>query len=150
MTSIATKDWMFRVGNGKNFKASSRFQIWGIKSSTNFSKHFVKNVKPGDRIWFIKANCNGLILGVAIYRSHNYREFGPLVDSTMTDEELGWVNTRGKYDMEVHYSELRKLEDCGLFTHIKCQGPIIEYNDNCKINLPEEYRHISRYRKISA
>jgi hypothetical protein len=150
MSSIATKDWMFRVGNGKNFKASSKFQIWGIKSSTNFGKHFVKNVKPGDRIWFIKANSNGLILGVAIYRSHNYREFGPLVDSTMTDEELGWDDTGENCDIEVHYSELRELEDCGLLTHIKFQGSIVEYKDNCKINLPVEYSYISRYRKISA
>jgi len=107
-------DWILRGGNGKNFKSSSKFGIWGIQSSTPTNKYFLKNVKVGDKLWFVKNKSKGKLLGVATYRSNNMRELGPLVNISMTNEELGWTGEGLDWvsDIEIHYSDLYGLEDC--------------------------------------
>lgn len=54
-----TTDWLLRVGDGENFKNSSKHRIWGISSSSLSNKHFLENVKSGDRLWFVKNKCQG-------------------------------------------------------------------------------------------
>jgi hypothetical protein len=144
-------DWLLRVGDGKNLKASSKYKIWGIQSNTCTNKHFLKNVKPGDRLWFVKSKTQGNIIAVAIYRSHNVRELGPLINISMTEEELGWTHdgTKWESDIEVHYSDLYGLENCLLLTHIKGPTTIRKYDEKCKVNLAIEYGHIVRYSKIT-
>ena len=102
-----TRDWILRVGNGKNILNSSKYRIWGIDSTTNHSKHFIKHVKTGDRLWFVKNNSKGKIIAVASYRSHNTREIGPLLTISMTNEELNWTNEGPvwKSDTEIHYTD---------------------------------------------
>jgi hypothetical protein len=146
-----TTDWLLRVGDGKNLKSSSRFRIWGIQSTTSTNKHFLKNVKPGDRLWFVKSKSHGKLLGVATYRSHNTRDLGPLIDACMTEEELGWTHEGPDWesDIEVHYSDLYGLEDCDLLTHIKGAATIRKYDDKCRVDLAVEYSYIVRYSKIT-
>ena len=146
-----TTDWLLRVGNGDNFKASSKHRIWGIQSTTPLGKYFLNNVKSGDRLWFVKSKSQGKLISVAIYRSHNKREFGPLVDLSMTEEELGWKHDgpNWKSDTEIHYSDLYGLEDCNLLTHIKCPSTIRKYDEKCRVDLPVEYSYIVRYSKIT-
>jgi hypothetical protein len=146
-----TTDWLLRVGNGENFKSSSRFRIWGLNSLTSNNKYFLKNVKVGDRLWFIKSKSFGKLLAVAIYRSHNARELGPLINITMTNDELGWTGEGPDWtsDTEIHYSDLYVLEKCDILTHIKGPSTIRKYDDKCKVNLEAEYTYIVRYSKIS-
>jgi len=143
--------WIFRVGNGKNFVQSSRFNIWGIRSTTNDGKCFIRNVKPGDILWFITNNSLGLIIAVATYRSHNKREFGPLLDITMTNEELGWTNEESNWisDIEIHYTNLYNVSNCELLTKIKHQGSIMRYNTKCCVELSVEYSSIVRYSQVT-
>ena len=144
-----TNDWLLRVSDGKNFKRSSRYRIWGIKSTTSANKNFLKNVKPGDRLWFVKHKSQGQIIAVATYRSYNYREVGPLINITMTNEELGWEQDGLESDIEVHYTDLYGLENCELLSHIKGACTIRLYNEKCKVDLPTEYSYIARYSKVT-
>ena len=140
-------DWLIHVHNGVNFVNSSVYKIWGIKSTSNIGKNFLKSVKDGDRLWFIRHKSQGRIIAMATYRSHNRRETGPLISITMDNEELGW--TKGEWDTEIHYTELYALDDVGLLTQIKGPSPIRKYNEKCQVNLPVEYENIVRYRRCN-
>jgi hypothetical protein len=155
-----TGDWILRIGDGQNFINSSRHQIWGIQSSSTAGKHFVKNVKPGDRLWFVinktknkqdeKTKQDGKLFCVATYQSHRRRILGPLFAETLTDEELGWKgDDLSKYDMEVHYTDMYGLNACNMLTHIRGVISIRKYNPKtCALNLPVEYDYINRYSKV--
>lgn len=145
-----TTDWLLRIGDGENFKRSSKYKIWGIESNIATNKHFLKNIKKDDRLWFVKSKSNGKIIAVATYCSHNKREFGPLIDISLTNEELGWVGSGIKWtaDTEIHYSNLYGLENCNLFSQIKGPATIRRYNKKCNIDLETEYKYILKYSKI--
>ena len=140
-------DWILRVGDGSNLIRSSKYRIWGIQSSTSANKHFVKNVRSGDRLWFVKSKSQGKLIAVATYCSHNERVFGPLIDVSMTNEELGWTGGGKDWinDIEIHYSDLYGLNKCELLTHIKGPATIRKYNEKCRLNLGLEYNYITRY-----
>ena len=144
-------DWLLRVGDGQNLIRSSKYRIWGIKSTSPNNKYFIKHVKPGDRLWFVKSKSQGKLLALATYRSHNMREFGPLLDISMTNEELGWsgAGTDWTSDTEIHYTDLYGLRDCELLTHIKGPSTIRKYDEKCKVNLAVEYSYIERYSKVT-
>jgi predicted secreted protein len=146
-----TTDWILRSGDGNNLKSSSRYKIWGIQSTSKHGKHFLKHVKPGDRLWFVKSKSHGKLMAVATYRLFNKRELGPLINTTMTNEDLGWKGegTDWRSDMEIHYSYLYNIEKCELLTHIKGPTTIRKYDKKCKIDLAVEYSYIVRYSKIA-
>lgn len=147
-----TTDWLLRVGDGRNLKSSSIYKIWGIQSTTTNNKNFLRNVRSGDRLWFVKNNSQGKLLGVANYRSHRPRESGPLINTYMTEEELGWTHGDGPdwvSDTEIHYENLYVLENCDLLTHIRGPSSIRRYTENCRVNLPVEYSYIVRYSNIA-
>jgi hypothetical protein len=142
-------DWILRVGDGKNLKNSSKYRIWGIQSSTPDNKYFIRNVKPGDRLWFVISKSQGKLIAVATYCSHNKREFGPLIDISLTNEELGWTGGDWTSDTEVHYTDLYGLNNCDLLTHINGPKTIRTYNEKCRVNLAVEYSYIVRYSKVT-
>jgi len=145
-----TTDWLLRVGDGENLKHSSRHRIWGISSTNPIGKHFIQNIKPGDRLWFVKSKSQGKLIAVATYRSHNKRDFGPLINTSLTDEELGWDGPQGgQCDTEVHYTDLYVLDDCELLTHIKGPSTIRKYDEKCRVNLAVEYSYIVRYSRVT-
>ena len=143
--------WLLRVGDGENFINSSVYKIWGVSSTSPFGKHFLKNVNHGDILWFIKSNSKGRVIAAATYRSHNRRDIGPLISTTMDNEELGWTGEGPDWtsDVEIHYTELYALDDVGLLTHIKCPSTIRKYSEKCQVNLPVEYNNIVRYRRCN-
>ena len=146
-----TTDWLFRVGDGENLKRSSIYRIWGINSKNPSVKHFLRNVKPGDRMWFVKGeSSHGKLVAVATYCSHNERIFGPLGDS-LTNEQLGWTGSGTEWisDIELHYSDLYGLNDCELLTHIDGAATIRKYNEKCRVNLAVEYSYIVRYSRVT-
>ena len=143
-----TTDWLLRVGDGENVIASKKHKIWGIQSSPRANKYFIKTVKPGDRLWFVKNNSHGKLFAVASYDSHNERLFGPLIDISMTNEELGWRGgPEWTSEIEIHYTDLYILDKYELLTHIKSPLTIRKYDEKCKVNLNEEYKYIMRYCK---
>jgi hypothetical protein len=137
-------DWILRVGDGENFMNSSDYRIWGIQAKTStHGKYFVKNVKPGDRLWFVTSNSKGKIIALATYVSHNERVQG----TTMSNEELGWTGggTDWTSNIEVHYTHLYNLSNCNLLSNIKSPKTIRKYNsEKCSVNLPVEYENILR------
>jgi hypothetical protein len=148
-------DWILRCGDGKNLKNSSKYKIWEISKNCPANKHFINNVRQGDRLWFVKSKSNGKLIAVATYQSHNSRNLGdgPLIDTSLSNEELGWTGS-GIYwnsDIEIHYTDLYGLNNCDLFTHIK--GSLtIRKNDavNSRVNLPVEYSYIVKYSKVTS
>lgn len=139
-----------RVGDGENLKHSSKYRVWGVVSKIAVCKHFVENVKTGDRLWFVKSKSQGKLIAVASYRSHNKRDFGPLIDISLTNEELGWADPiGGNWDIEVHYTDLYGLADCELLTHIKGPATIRKYDEKCRVNLAVEYSYIVRYSRVT-
>jgi predicted secreted protein len=145
-------DWVLRVGDGENFISSSKYGIWGIQTLTSpHGKNFIKNVKPGDRLWFVKSKSQGKLLAVATYKAHNRRELGPLINISLTNEELGWTGSGPDWtsDVEVHYTDLYGLNNCELLTHIKGPSTIRKYDEKCKVNLAVEYSYIVRYSKVT-
>jgi len=134
----APTDWLVRVANGKNFWNSSKYNMWGVKGTWN--------IKKGDRMWFITSNSKGHAIAVATFMHQNDRSFGPLVNLSMTDEELGWEG--GDWDKEIHYEKLYDISHLNLQTKIKGVCSRRKYNEYCLINLPEEYPLIVRYSKV--
>ena len=143
-------DWILRCGDGENFKNSSKHELWGISSKPNTNKHFMENVKRGDRLWFVKSKSHGKVVAVATYRSYNPR-FGPLIDISLSDKELGWNGGGAGWsaDVEVHYTDLYRLNDCELLTHIKGAASIRKHNEKCRVDLAVEYSYIVRYSKVT-
>jgi hypothetical protein len=140
--------FLLHIGDGIHFTASSVKSIWGIKSQNTWAKAFISNAKEGDLLWFVKSKTNGQIVAVATFTQTKERILGPLIQLTLSDEELGWDKTKGNWDTEVHYKDLYNLTPCNLISEIKGAAGIRLYNDKCKVDLPSEYPNIVRYSKV--
>jgi hypothetical protein len=139
MSSVQPTNYLFRVGDASHLWSSSEFNIWGIHSNTSGSKFFLKNVKPGDVLWFVKGKSKGLIVATAIYEYSIKRVNG----ECMPFEQLGWVNVPGSWDTDIHFKNFKKIEHMRLLSQIKgsAANPRV-YNKNCLVNLPEMYTQI--------
>jgi hypothetical protein len=138
-----------RTGTGTHFISSSKYFRWGINSKHSSSKWFLVNVKKGDILAFVKGGGKGQIVAVATFIETTVRVLGPLIAITNTNEELGWTETEGNWDIEVIYKDLYNVSLCGLYSEIKGAVGIRLYNDKCKVNLPSEYENIVRYSKVT-
>jgi hypothetical protein len=142
-----TNDWILRVADGANFRNSSAFHMWGVKSN---NVRFLTTVRPGDRLWFVINGGLGQAIAVATYRSHNERQLGPLINLTMTNDEVGWDNNGPNCDTEIHYTDLYNLTECEIYTHIGGQTSVRCFaTSQCAVDLPVEYSYIVRYSKVS-
>jgi len=143
------KDWLLRVGDGEHFKKSSSKHIWGVDSKAPCSISFLKSVNPGDHLWFVLGKSGGKLLAVATFSKTKLRELGPLINFTATNEELGWTNKPGEWDIEVHFENLYWIDECNLQTKIQSPLVIRQYNaEKCKVELPTEYTNILKYSKV--
>jgi hypothetical protein len=129
--------WLIRIGDGTNFKNSSKYNIWGVKSNSN-TKGFEKLVKKGDILWFIVSKNKAKTIAFAEYVSHNGR--------TRTNEDLGWVETNSNnWTIEINYENLTDIDKYNYLTCIVGSNVNIRrYNEKCKINLPEIYENFNR------
>jgi len=143
--------WILRCGDGENLKNSSTYRIWGISSKISTNKYFLKHVKHGDILWFVRNKSQGKLVAVATYLSHNLRDVGPLINISLTNEELGWTGSKKDWnvDIEVHYTDLYGLINCELLTHIKGAATIRKYDEKCIVNLPIEYSYIVKYSRVT-
>jgi hypothetical protein len=97
-------------------------------------------------LWFIKSKSEGTAIGVATYTKQNVRITGPLIALTPTNEELGWTNVEGDWDIEIHYQDLYNIGDVGIRTNIKSPLVIRLFNpEKVSIDLPTEHAGIVRY-----
>ena len=135
-----SKHWIFKVTNVDDFKNSVEFKTWGICSKGTAAELFMKNVKQGDKLWFI--NKKKEIIGVCDYIIHNKRIFGPLINLTKTNEELGWKNMN-KVDIEIHYNNLLEIEDKNLKYHFDFISQVILNDYSCShMNMDHLYKKI--------
>lgn len=148
--SRAVTDWLLRVGDTSHLFSALPFRIWGVNSKDkNNIPYFLRNVKPGDRLWFISGKSQGKAVVVATFVRHAPRELGPLVQVTRTDEELGWTHVPGEWDTEVHYADAYDIR--GIDIHTKIQSPRVvrAFNpEKCAVDLPQEYTNIVRYSRV--
>lgn len=136
------------VGDGNNFKNNSKNSIWAVKSR---QISFLTHVKKGDKLWFIKYREkgdreHGKLLAVADFVSKNIRVIGP------NNDELGWDDTGGFCDVEIHFNNLYNLSNHDLYTGLKYQNAICPHehiDTTLLINLSIEYEYISRYSMIT-
>jgi hypothetical protein len=142
--------FLLRVGDGIHFNRSSSQSIWGITSTSPVGKGFKSTVKAGDILWFVTGRSKGKIIAMATFTQTRERIIGPIIDLTATNEELGWTNTEGNWDTEVHYKDLFNLTERDLLTGIKGAATVRLYKEEkCNVNLPAEYQSILRYSKIT-
>ena len=106
-------------------------------------------MEDGDLLWFVTGRSKGHVVAVATFTCIKERILGPLIEITATNSELGWTETDGDWDTEVHYKDLYNLTQCNLFSGIKGAATIRLYGEKCKVNLPSEYPHIVRYSKVT-
>ncbi len=148
------KHWTFRVSDGNNFINSSHESMWAVNSK---NKTFLKKVKEGDKLWFIKDKVKddlhfGRIIAVATFVSKTKRDEGILISLTPTSEELGWDEKGGYCDYLINYTDLYNLSECNLFTGQRRGNTVCDYDnvkDKLLINLSTEYDNILKYSKIT-
>ena len=153
MEDNRNEHWLIRIGDGKHFINSSKFNIWGIdsKKKSNTNK-FIKESKENDKLWFITSNSQGKAIAVATFLRLQKREIGPLISLSLTNEELGWNLSDGNWDYEVHYKDLYNLSNLDILTRIQSARSIRRYSDNIdkiKFKLYEEYKNIVKYSKVN-
>jgi hypothetical protein len=127
-------DWLLLGGDARNLFDSSVYNTWGVESHTSDNKFFLNNVRPNDYLWFVKGgNCGGLIVAVAIFERSVKRVDGECIPY----EQLGWTNTTGSWDTDIHYKNFKKIADLNLLSQIKSPKVTRKYNQKCLVNLPE-------------
>jgi hypothetical protein len=93
-----TNVWIVRVKDGKNFRASSRFNMWGMISITK-AGHKVGDIttitqrwKQGDILCFITSKpYGGKIIGIAEYDNYYERKEEVLAHvNTYSNLDAGW------------------------------------------------------------
>lgn len=145
----SSQHWLLRVGDGDHFIQSQPFRMWGINSKhTAWVPNFLRQIRPGDILWFIQSGNGGKAIGVAKFSHSRVREVGPLISLTPTNEELGWTKNEGEWDTEIHYTDLYDLTACDVYTQIK--SPLVgrKFNESkCLINLPSIYPYIVQFAK---
>jgi len=144
--------WYIRVKDGKNFKNSSSFNIYGLKSWYTLTKNFMKLSQEGDILWFVtNIKLDNLVIACANFERTKKRELGPLINLDMSDEDLGWQkNNNDVWDTELHYKNLYNIENISFkLKGLPARSTIGKINNNeIEEKLNNEYRNIIKYSKI--
>ena len=147
---MANNHFTLHTGDSENFIKGQQFSLWAIRSK---NKRFLKKVKKGDILWFIRSKRAsdihlGKVIAMAVFESYNNRELGPLINTTMDDYDLGWNEKGGFCDIEIHYSNMYNLSQSSLFTGQKRGNVVCDYDnikDKLLVNLRMEYESIVKY-----
>jgi hypothetical protein len=144
-----TNHWLLRIGDSVNFINSSIQNIWGIDSNQSCSKGFIKKARKGDILWFVKSRSKGLLIAVATFKSSNPRIVGPLINHSLTNQQLGWTDSSGDWDTEINYENLYNITECCIYSNILGPLTIRPYTEKCRLDLRKEYENIVRYSKVT-
>ena len=141
------KIWLYRIGDGINFNNSKQHNIFSCSKSCKSNYPFIKNVKRGDILLFIPNESKGKVTHVSTFKGIKER-----TAYTMTNEELGWDNSKNWYDhYEVHYTNLYDLScvEPAIYIPIKGQNPIRLYDESYyNINLIQVLKQMKRFYKV--
>jgi hypothetical protein len=143
------KYWIFRVGDGENFR-NSKFPFWGVKRGPNDCiKAIVKKMKKGDICWFMTSKCyGGKIIGMSEYTEFYDKKDEPLIQvNTFSNDEQNWKGD-GLWDIQIHYKNLYNTEKINITGCIKCSAIIFDYDkvvSKINGNLYEHYKNFKLY-----
>jgi hypothetical protein len=142
--------------DGINFCNSSKKCIWTIRRQ---NKKIINSINHGDRLWFVqykKSDINyGKIVAVATFVSNSDRCVGPLIATTLTNDELGFDNKGHDDDIQINYTDLYNLSQCKFYTHKKRHPLISNYanykydNIQLQLNLDFIYENVVMYSNIT-
>ena len=136
-----------RIANGKHFEGSKKYGTWGINSKRH--DHFVRRARAGDVLWFMSSNSGGRMVAVGTFTHCKKRNMGPLISVDRTNEELGWTETSGDWDMFVIFTDLIDVEKCVVLTQPArgwMRSGVFMYAPTlCTENLPVIYPYIRRF-----
>uniref|UniRef100_A0A6C0ETZ2 Uncharacterized protein n=1 Tax=viral metagenome TaxID=1070528 RepID=A0A6C0ETZ2_9ZZZZ len=124
--------------------------MWAVSKK---NKTFFLNIKEGDILWFLISGDGGYgrVYAMAKFTSKNDRDIGPLINTTLTNEDLGWDDKGTKSDVEIHYKKLYIVYDSIIYTGYKGHGSVCCYETTSTkkdlINLHQEYIIIKKYSK---
>jgi len=148
-----SEHWIIRIGNGNHFINSSKFNIWGINSKDKCNTNkFINEVKKNDILWFVTSKSSGKAIAVAKFEELKDREIGPLISFSQTNEELGWTEHDGDWDIEIHFTDLFNIDVLNILTKIRSPRTYRRYSDNVDkipVKLIEEYENIKKYTKVT-
>ena len=148
MAAVPTH-WIIRAGDGENFRNSVN-PFWGVKRGPGGNiKTTVKNMKPGDVLWWATpAKYGGKLIGVAEFVGFYDRMDEPLIPiNTLSNEEQGWSGD-SEWDIQIHYKNLYDTERQDITACIQCSLIIMKYNTfREKVNgdLYEHYKNFKYY-----
>lgn len=154
MTEREKKHWVISIGDGDNFSRSSRYGIWGMNSKSKFVKYFVKNVIPGDILWFkVNKSVSGVVYKLYYMAELKFlpkkRELGPLISVSLTNTELGWNG--GDWDYEIFYDKLYKIDRLNLVLKGLGMSSCLEIHEkHSDFSMEEEYQNIIRYSQVES
>lgn len=149
MSEITPNFWIFRVGDGVNFK-NSKQPFWGVKRGKNGCiKTVVKKLNVGDVCIFLTSKpYGGNVIGIAEYTGFYDREDEPLIPiHTSTNEEQNWIGD-DPWDIQIHYTNLYLTEKQNITACIQCGGIIMEYSkfqDNFNGDMRIHYANFKLY-----
>ena len=149
MSEITPNFWIFRVGDGVNFK-NSKQPFWGVKRGKNGCiKTVVKKLNVGDVCIFLTSKSyGGNVIGIAEYTGFYDREDEPLIPiHTSTNEEQNWIGD-DPWDIQIHYTNLYLTEKQKITACIQCGGIIMEYSkfqDNFNGDMRIHYANFKLY-----
>ena len=145
--------WIIRISNLSVFSTLNKYKFWLYDSKNIWNcKSFQQNIKKGDTIWFIQAESKGKLIGMATFKRIETRKLGPLINISLTNEELNIPKEMKDVDTEIHFHKFYNLLDLRININIRFsrdffQIDTVKNKDVYKI-LVEEYNLIKRYSRL--
>ena len=115
----------------------------------------MRDIKQGDILWFITSKSQGKAIAIGEFKKFKEIEIGPLINISKTNQELGWTETDGDWDTEIHYTNIMKIMNISKLEILtKIKSPLTyrlfnEKNNKLEVNLIQEYENIKRYSQVS-
>lgn len=145
--------WIIRIPDYTVFANVSYYKFWLYDSKNLWNcKRFQENIRKGDTIWFMKSGSKGRILAMATFKRLEARKLGPLINISMTNEELELPKEMETVDTEIHFYKFFDLQELRINTDIRFSRDFFEIdkekNQDVYKVLVEEYNLIKRYGRL--
>lgn len=145
--------WIIRVGNGMNLDILKQHKMWLFNKDANSNyKHFMNNYNIDDVIWFMVSGSKNKLIGMTKIKLIKKRELGPLINISLSDEELELVNPSNKlWNTELHFDTYFDISKINISYPACIRSPIPIF----KIHIEhlqffiDEYDKIIKYSNIS-
>ena len=145
--------WIIRIPDYASFANVSYYKFWLFDSKNLWNcKRFQENIRKGDTIWFMKSGSKGRILAMATFKRLEARKLGPLINISMTNQELELPKEMEKVDTEIHFHKFFDLQELRINADIRFSRDFFEIdkemNQDVYKVLVEEYNLIKRYGRL--